>query len=163
MTTLADSRRSLSLPVRLVSRWGFRFVWLSYACFLFIMTHAPIPKQIASVTSGWDKPLHLGAYFGLAVLTAIVCLKPDPYRLSHRFIIPLLMVFAALDEILQGPVGRHPDFIDWCSDCLGIVLGMGAMQLAIWNLNNPKWLTGIPILNRFVPISMNSESSGFAR
>lgn len=106
-------------------------VWLGYTSLLFTATHATIPDKVAGVTSQWDKLLHLGAYTVLSVLTAAVCLRTAPLRIPYRWIFPVLMVFAAFDEILQGPVGRSPDVIDWLFDCLGIAVGLLACFAAI--------------------------------
>ncbi len=146
-----------------MSKWGIRAVWLGYAVFLFIMTHARIPQPVASVTSSWDKPLHLGAYFVLATLTAAVCLKLKPYRLSHILIFPALALFGAFDEILQGPFGRHPDIRDWASDCLGIAIGLAAAQVIVWLLNHPDRLSKLPLFRTSEEKQTAGEASGFAQ
>lgn len=126
-----------------LSRWGLRIVWLSYTIFLFVMTHMTIPQPVAQVTSGIDKPLHLGAYFVLAALTAAVCVKSNPLRVSHALLFPVLMIYAAFDEILQAPFNRYPDVRDWIFDCIGILLGLFFIQVVIWLLSHPatpfKW------------------------
>ncbi len=146
-----------------MSKWGLRAIWLGYAVFLFIMTHARIPQPVASVTSSWDKPLHLGAYFVLAILTASVCLKSKPYQLSHVLIFPSLALFGAFDEILQGPFGRHPSFRDWEFDCLGIVTGLAAAQVIVWLLNHPEHVSRLSPFRTSETKQAASEPSGFAQ
>lgn len=125
-----DNLYSRSTSANLL-RWGVRLVWLSYTIFLFVMTHTPLPRPVAAVTSSWDKPLHLGAYCVLAMLTALVCMKHSPRKVSHGLLLPVLMIYAAFDEILQGSFGRFPDVKDWTSDCLGILLGLFLIQVWI--------------------------------
>lgn len=154
------SNQSTDVPVRLLSlsRWGLRITWLGFAVFLFVMTHIRIPQPVTQVTSSWDKPLHLGAYFVLAFLTAMVCVRSNPLKVSHALLLPLLMLFAAFDEILQGPFGRHPDLRDWVSDCAGIVLGLLAAQVVIWFLSRPNAPFRLKIEE-----SRSGNASGFAR
>ena len=125
----------LAVSATQAAKWGLRLIWLSYASILFFLTHTAIPQSVSAVTSNWDKALHWGAYCGLAVLTAGVCLKSAPYRVSSFLIFVVLAIFAGLDEILQGPVGRTPDVLDWFFDSLGIVSGLVLMQLILWILN----------------------------
>ena len=146
-----------------MSKWGLRATWLGYAVFLFMMTHARIPQPVAHVTSSWDKPLHLGAYFVLAILTAAVCLKSKPYHLSHFLIFPVLVVFGAFDEVLQGPFGRHPDIRDWIFDCVGILIGLVVAQVIVWLLNHPEHLSKIPFLRTLDSKQTAGKPSGFAR
>lgn len=117
------------------SQWTLRSIWLGYAVFLFIMTHAPIPQPVVNVTSMWDKPIHFGAYFVLSTLTCLVCLQRNPFRVSHAIIIPSLILFAAFDEVLQGPFGRTPDVKDWLCDCLGIFVVASLAQAGVWFMN----------------------------
>lgn len=159
------SKSSVNSSLRLiaVSRWAMRIVWFAYAVFLFVMTHITIPKPVAHVTSGWDKPLHLGAYFVLAVLTAMVCVKAKPLRISHGLLLPLLMIFAAFDEILQGPFGRYPDVRDWVSDCVGIVLGLAFAQIAIWIIKHPAIPFQLVLENPGLESRSSGNTSGFAQ
>lgn len=135
-------------------RWGIRIVWVTYGILLFTATHVPVPRPVAKITSEWDKVIHFGIYFVLTILTAAVFLRvasvkrsgpngqgregemsPRGNRLKiHRpwWLMTALLIFAAFDEILQGPVGRHPDVADWLADAAGIGAGMASAQLVLW-------------------------------
>ncbi|MCA8997908.1 MAG: VanZ family protein [Planctomycetaceae bacterium] len=118
-------------------QWGvvitsvIRMTFVCYAAALFTLTHIPIPASAAATVSSWDKAFHVGAYFGLAFLAmASFAWKP----LSLNLVMPIvfaLLVFAGLDEILQGPVGRTPDVVDWLADCFGVILGSASAGVVI--------------------------------
>lgn len=140
-----------------LSRWGLRLTWLTYAAALFWLTHTPVPEAVSSVTSQWDKVLHFGAYLGLALLTVAVCLNSFPSQISALFLGATLMVYAALDEFLQGYVGRQPDVMDWICDCLGIIVGFALWQAVMWGLNSRSgWMFSFRTHHA-------SEANGLAR
>ncbi|MEW4489039.1 VanZ family protein [Thalassoglobus sp. JC818] len=123
MRRVSDNLESPSQAV-----WGIRIVWLCYAATLFFFTHTPVPEGFEGVTSSYDKLLHFGAYFVLAVLSGMVFLERHQLRLPVVSLAFGLLLFAAIDEILQGPVGRQPDFFDWVSDGFGAIAGLLVLQ-----------------------------------
>lgn len=98
---------------------------------IFWLTHIPVP-DIARQSGLGDKTMHILAYF---VLTFLVWFAVAPYervRWSRKkaWIVPAVIVgYAALDEILQGRVGRSADILDFIADIFGIIFAMGLLSL----------------------------------
>ncbi len=104
-----------------------------YAAALFVATHIPVAQLPPLHTS--DKLLHFGAYaiFGL-LLAAAWDPGRAPARRALMSALGALALFAALDELLQIPVGRHGDPWDWLADVAGAAAGLIAARalLARW-------------------------------
>ena len=91
---------------------------------LFILTHVPIPKRMLANLDTSDKTLHFCAYFILAFLTwlAIGAAGKINWRKKNIWWIFLtIIVYAVLDEWLQGYVGRNCDFMDFLADLAGSI------------------------------------------
>ena len=56
-----------------------------------------------------------------------------PRRLLFAIIFGIWL-FAALDEVAQGYVGRDPSAMDWAEDMVGALLGLfgGSLLLRLW-------------------------------
>ena len=119
--------------------WVIRAMWITYAAALFTFTHIPIPEPVADVTSAWDKLIHCGAYFILTVLTVLVFLRANPLRFPFASVCLGLILFAAFDEAMQGPVGRNPELADWIFDCIGVLAGVLFSQLTLALANVWGW------------------------
>jgi VanZ family protein len=100
--------------------------WLA----LIAGTHIPRVPQALQMP-GSDKWQHTAAYAGLAFLLAARSSvgRPLTWKLALG-VAGGLMLFGALDELTQIPVGRDAEFGDWLADCLGAALGVGL--LAAW-------------------------------
>lgn len=87
-----------------------------YWAALFLATHLP------GVGTGGvsDKLLHAVAYALLALLLA-AWMSVAGLATPRRLLVlgTALAVYAALDELLQIPVGRHGDWRDWLADMAG--------------------------------------------
>jgi VanZ family protein len=121
-------------PVRKTraERWLLwsRIALIGYWASLFLATHWPRPPRI--VISGGDKMLHFVAYAGLAVLWGwAVALTRKPRRADWLRILLILAVYGAIDELLQGPVGRSPETADWLADLAAAAAGLLAIALAL--------------------------------
>ena len=95
--------------------------WLA----LFVATHIPkIPKALQA--PGSDKWQHAIAYAGLAFLLINYRSfgKPLTWKLTLG-VAGVVIVFGAVDELTQIPVGRDAEFGDWLADCLGALVGIG--------------------------------------
>ena len=111
------------------------FYWL----LLFIGTHIPPNKLLARVHEN-DKLIHCLAFTGLAFLMcwAIPTIRTQLYRntLTGGAI---CIIYAAIDELLQIPVGRTADWMDFFADCVGVVLGMAAYTVARAVILKSQW------------------------
>lgn len=114
-----------------ICRYARKWTWLLYALALFVGTHIPIPETFDELVTVWDKVIHAGAYFGLGSLTAAAFFQAAPPRVPVVSMTVGLLGYAALDELLQGFVGRSPDPTDWMSDAAGILLAMCLAQLVV--------------------------------
>ncbi|TWU11403.1 VanZ like family protein [Symmachiella macrocystis] len=114
-------------------RTWIRIVLIVYWSALFIGTHAPtVPSGVAEVS---DKLLHYLAYGGLAFLLAMDQNARGPLTWRRRGqIFAVVAVYAALDELLQIPVGRTADIRDWVADILGALCGLGGHFLFGWGI-----------------------------
>jgi VanZ family protein len=111
-------------------RWLTTAALAIYWLALATATHVPRAPEIP-IEQG-DKLVHCAAYALLAVLAA-ACLSAwrGPLRTRHFFgLFAALATYAALDELLQIPVGRQCDFFDWLADVVGVFLGLAIFVLA---------------------------------
>ena len=96
-----------------------------YAIALVVGTHMPQEDGPPPVIP--DKVLHFGAYLGLSWLLAMTLAQRGIAAARVAAItIPSLLLFGAIDEVTQIPVGRTADPLDWLADAAGILLGTGA-------------------------------------
>jgi VanZ family protein len=73
---------------------------------------------------GWDKAQHAVAFLVLGALARVVL----PVR--SRVIVVIMLAYGAAIEVAQGVTGsRHADWRDWVADAIGLVIGVGFVQL----------------------------------
>lgn len=90
---------------------------------LFIATHIPMPNLPQS-TGMSDKTMHVLAY---GILVFLIWLALRPYqKVDWRTALPWLILaamvwYCAIDEWLQGKIGRSPDVGDGLADMAGAV------------------------------------------
>ena len=131
---------------------GFRIAVIAMAGYwmlLFISTHIPANALMARLHQS-DKLLHAGAFAGLAFLIAWA-IPTVPSRLSQNVFVAGVVgiVYAGVDELLQIPVGRTADWLDFCADCVGIFLGLTVyMALRAYVLKANLNLLNDPSQNR---------------
>jgi len=104
-------------------RWTTLTALAVYWTALATATHLPRAPELP-LEQG-DKFLHVAA-FAVLTLLAATCWSAwrPPMRLRHLIALAaILMVYAAVDELTQIPVGRKAELADWWMDTLGIVLG----------------------------------------
>lgn len=104
---------------RQLSTWTLGLYWL----LMFTMTHLPAEK--VQIPQGSDKHLHLAGFLTLGVLLTGRSWLHQPLtwrRAAGLWTIAAL--YAVVDELLQGPVGRQPDVLDALADMLGAALGI---------------------------------------
>ncbi|MHC5082750.1 MAG: VanZ family protein [Planctomycetota bacterium] len=98
---------------------------------IFILTHVPV-QDIARKSGMSDKVMHALAYF---VLTFFVWFAVSPYRkvqwnkLKVWIVLAIVAAYGAVDEILQGFVGRSSDMIDFIADVFGLILALGILSI----------------------------------
>ena len=110
------------------------FTAIAYTCALTIGSLVKPVKLIDTTISNIDKLLHLGAYFGLAVLWLCfihsiktgatqhwVAFKPKVYITMAI----LLVLYGIIIELLQGSATtyRTPDVWDVLANSIGVLLG----------------------------------------
>ena len=102
---------------------------------LFILTHIPLPN-IGRQSGMSDKTMHLLAYL---VLVFFFWHAISPYvRVNWKkakvwLILGAMVWYGAIDEYLQGQVGRSADVGDFLADLAGTALGLAILTvLSFW-------------------------------
>jgi VanZ family protein len=118
--------------MKLLRRHKFVLILLGiYWPLIFWLTHIPVP-QIARQSGMSDKTMHVLAYFAL---TFLVWFAVSPYhkvrwnRLKVWIVLMAIIGYAAIDECLQGYVGRSMDIRDFISDIFGVVFALGLLSI----------------------------------
>ena len=111
--------------------WSLGIYWPA----LFILTHIPVPA-IAGQSGMSDKMMHLLAYL---VLVFFVWLAISPYekvrwsRARVWIVLAVVVWYGAMDEWIQGRVGRQMELMDFIWDFGGVLLGLGILSvLSFW-------------------------------
>ena len=102
---------------------GLRMAIVALACYwvlLFIGTHIPADRIFVPLNLS-DKVLHFIAFAGLSFLIAWAVPTNDAkLHQNIRLAALISVVYAGLDELLQIPVGRTADWMDFFADCFGV-------------------------------------------
>lgn len=103
---------------------------------IFILTHIPVP-DIARQSGMSDKTMHVMAYFAL---TFLIWFAVSPYEKVQWFrkkvwlLLGVIVWYGAIDEYLQGRVGRSADVMDFVADLFGAALALGLLSvLSFWS------------------------------
>ena len=120
-------------------------IWqIALVCYwsaLFAATHLPVEMPIALPGHWTDKVVHLAAFAILAVLLAITWqLGAGQIAFRHLWWLwVLLVLYGAIDEWTQAPVGRQASVWDWLADALGAAIGLALFAtLRRWNTGAPR-------------------------
>jgi VanZ family protein len=95
---------------------------------MFLATHLPVQRVMEQLPAS-DKHLHLGAYavlgFALPWWSSGTIRKQHWRSQWHPWLLyALLLSYAAIDELLQIPVGRSAEWGDWLADAAGAAIGI---------------------------------------
>jgi len=105
---------------------GIRVASLILACYwlmLFVATH--LPKVPMPHVTNSDKYIHFAAFAGLAFLLAwSIPTIPNKRWVNVVLALAIAIIYGAVDEISQTPVGRTADIMDWAADSAGAVFGV---------------------------------------
>jgi len=117
---------------------------LLWAMLIFILCMIPgsdLPKISWLENFGFDKFIHAGLFFVLALLLVHGFLKQEKIRSAKIITLIICFVYGGLLELLQGAlfVERTADVYDFIANSLGSVLG-----LLLFNAVNEK------ILSKFI-------------
>lgn len=114
------------MTTKLRSRLSLRGITLTiYWLAMFIGTHVPRVPPIHGLEPS-DKVLHFLAFTGLAVLMATAWMTKTVLINWRHYCIMFIIaaIYAALDELLQTPVGRDCSLFDWYADVAGTIFGL---------------------------------------
>ena len=93
---------------------------------IFILTHIPLPGELLKDICASDKTFHYIMYLILAFLLWFT-INPEKkvnwLKGSVWVAMCTVVVYAALDEWLQGFVNRNPDVFDFLADLAGAISG----------------------------------------
>jgi hypothetical protein len=101
-----------------LSRGAFAVAVLVSLAVLF----AP-PDNVPLALPGVDKLVH-------AALFAALALTGRWAGIGRTVLTPVLVLYAAVSEVLQGMIGRDAAVGDWVADVVGLLLGILVWQLA---------------------------------
>lgn len=112
---------------------GFRIASIclvGYWLALFVGTHLPRVRLPDMPGANDDKILHVIAFAGLSFLLswAIPTKLTDRFR-NVRLAAMGAILYGAIDEVTQIPVGRTADWKDLIADAIGAVLGVIAYSI----------------------------------
>lgn len=106
-------------------RAGIAVYWLA----MFLATHLPVAPVVERLPTT-DKHLHFGAYFGLGFILPWWSGAPVTRHIATRLWL-LLLTYAAIDELLQIPVGRSAEWGDWLADAAGGLVGIALATVVL--------------------------------
>jgi hypothetical protein len=103
------------------SRWRSgsllsRAVFATAVLVSMVMLFAP-PSDVPSGPEGSDKVVH-------ALMFAVLLIVGAYARLPLVVIVPVLIAYGGVAEIVQGLIGRDADFWDWVCDSCGVAIGV---------------------------------------
>ena len=104
-----------------------------YAAFHFVMTHLPPGKLPSPHVS--DKTLHFLSYGMISgCLYTSLWLGGMSIKRAALMVMFLTASFGVFDEILQKPVGRTPELMDWVADVSAALVAVTCFTLVrlIW-------------------------------
>ena len=109
-----------------LSKYALALFWLA----LFAATHVP-PTTSFLPPQGSDKVAHFAAYAMLALLLATTWQLASGLLTGRHltFVWLAIVIYGALDEVTQIPVGRDCSIWDWTADALGAAIGL---LLFVW-------------------------------
>ena len=105
--------------------YGLRWAIIAlsvYWVLLFIGTHIPA-RHLVQIRAN-DKFLHAGAFAGLSFLLAWAIPTRKVRSINVLIALFVTIVYAGIDELLQIPVGRTADWLDFYADIAGITMGL---------------------------------------
>lgn len=121
-----------ALPSRRLQLWGPVVLYMAGIFYTSSLSQPTLPP-------GGDKPWHLLAYFGLAVVVVRAVAGRLPSRIRLRaavWSVVIAIAYAASDEIHQMFVpGRSADVPDLLADAVGVFAGTGACWA--WGIISP--------------------------
>jgi VanZ family protein len=115
-----------------------RLVALSLTFFLFVVIGflTLTPATMLPEVTGSDKTHHVVAFAALAFPCALL------YRMSLYWLVPAILIFGTMIELVQPYVGRYGERADFYADFIGAIIGV-SMGLALnhlitWLIEEPQ-------------------------
>lgn len=99
---------------------------------MFLATHLPVQRVMDQLPAN-DKHLHFGAYVVLGFALPWWSRERTKHWRSqwHPWLLyALVLSYAAIDELLQIPVGRTAEWGDWLADAIGAAVGIAIGSFA---------------------------------
>lgn len=117
---------------KLLRRHKYSLIALAlYWPLVFTLTHIPVP-DLARKSGMSDKTMHVMAYFALTFLVWCVV---SPYRCVQWnrakvwWVVAAVAFYGAVDEIIQGFVGRSAAIDDYVANLFGIVFALAILSI----------------------------------
>lgn len=126
---------------------------------IFVLTHIPVPRMIFKNIQASDKTLH---YLGYLILAFLLWFAIGPgkkvnwCRAAGWWALFVMVVYGAVDEWLQGFVGRDPDAMDFLANLAGSLTGL--ILLSIF----PFWPTSLALTGAAIFVLTNLMQTNLA-
>ena len=115
----------------------FQLAVIGYWLTMFWATHAPRVEAVQQLPAT-DKQLHFSGYFVLGLLLPFWRFPVPPMTLRRTVRLwCVVALYGAIDELLQIPVGRSAEVLDWTADAIGAAGGVLVAAAATW-LRRPR-------------------------
>lgn len=122
-----ETARESASPQRLMLRRFIGVMLGVYWCVMFLATHVSISSEGRAIP-GADKVVHFVGYGVLGLLLSLwVALRRPLTAKVVIVVLATISLYGIIDELLQIPVGRDCDPMDWLADLLGASCGVGLM------------------------------------
>jgi VanZ family protein len=106
--------------------WSLTIV---YWCGLYVLTHVPVAVPVAVPVT--DKTAHFVSYalLACAVFISMHLTRRRPAAALGIFVLGVMLVYGAFDELTQIPVGRDGNILDWYADAAGAAVAVVLMTI----------------------------------
>jgi VanZ family protein len=120
MLSDTDTSPNRIRPAAILARFGTLAVLVT----MFVGTHTPMDLSTQIVHS--DKMMHFWAYMTLAFAAATTWDLAAGKLQGYQYLLLWLAcaAYGIADELLQIPVGRSCEFMDWTFDIIGAAMGL---------------------------------------
>ena len=104
-------------------------IWAFFIGYLCSLPGDEIP-EVAFLPEGFDKAVHFGLFFILAILMSRGFKNQNNYLVLKKYALPIILLFCifygGVIEWFQGNflIGRAADVYDWIADTVGAGFGM---------------------------------------
>lgn len=118
------------MPFMRFFRTGLLLTLIGYWIAMAVLTHLP---KVPGVPQMGDKTTHFVGFAALGALLYLCALATGrASSWTGLFVLTIVSLYAAFDEITQPLTGRSCSFVDWMADLSGAAAAVMVMGNAHW-------------------------------